>query len=70
MPDANSPEIGWRKASKSGSQGDCLEVKQMPDGRIGIRDTEDPDHAPFYVRPAVFEAFKDGVRKGEFDFPA
>ncbi|MFC5830343.1 DUF397 domain-containing protein [Nonomuraea insulae] len=59
----------WRKASKSGSNGgDCLEVAVLSGGRVGIRDTEAPEKAPFVVRSAVWDAFVDGVKKGEFDF--
>ncbi|NUR83593.1 MAG: DUF397 domain-containing protein [Nonomuraea sp.] len=59
----------WRKAKASGSNnGNCLEVAPLSDGRIGIRDTEAPDQAPYVVRRAVWAAFIDGAKKGEFDF--
>ncbi|MFG1681455.1 DUF397 domain-containing protein [Nonomuraea sp. NPDC049269] len=59
----------WRKAKASGSNnGNCLEVAPLFGGRVGIRDTEAPDQAPYVVTAPVWEAFKDGVRKGEFDF--
>ncbi|MFC3985384.1 DUF397 domain-containing protein [Streptosporangium jomthongense] len=59
----------WRKATKSGSnQGNCLEVAPLAGGRVGIRDTEAPDQAPFVVSPGVWDAFIDGAKKGEFDF--
>ncbi|WP_043624527.1 DUF397 domain-containing protein [Nonomuraea candida] len=59
----------WRKAAKSGSNGgNCLEVARLSGGRVGIRDSEAPERAPFVVRDAVWEAFVDGVKKGEFDF--
>lgn len=59
----------WRKAAKSGSNGgDCLEVAPLSDGRVGIRDTEARDKAPFVVSASVWDAFIDGAKKGEFDF--
>lgn len=59
----------WRKAAKSGDNGgDCIEVAPLPGGRVGIRDTERPDLAPYIVRGAVWDAFIDGAKKGEFDF--
>lgn len=59
----------WRKASKSGANGgDCIEVAPLSGGRVGIRDTESPDQAPFVVRGSVWAAFIDGAKKGEFDF--
>ena len=60
----------WRKASLSGPDGgDCIEVAPLRTGRfIGIRDTEAPEKSPYIVRSAVFAAFVDGAKKGEFDF--
>jgi Domain of unknown function (DUF397) len=59
----------WRKASKSASnQGNCLEVAPLSGGRVGLRDTEAPDKAPFVVSAGVWDAFIDGAKKGEFDF--
>ncbi|MFF0574845.1 DUF397 domain-containing protein [Streptosporangium saharense] len=59
----------WRKATRSGEDGgECLEVAPLSGGRVGIRDTEAPDQAPYVVRAAVWDAFIDGAKKGEFDF--
>ncbi|MGC5013760.1 DUF397 domain-containing protein [Streptosporangium sp. DT93] len=59
----------WRKATKSGPNGgDCLEVAPLSGGRVGLRDTEAPDKAPFVVSAGVWDAFVDGAKKGEFDF--
>ncbi|GII82203.1 transcriptional regulator [Sphaerisporangium siamense] len=59
----------WRKATKSGSnQGNCLEVAPLSGGRVGVRDTEAPEKEPFVVSAAVWDAFVDGAKKGEFDF--
>lgn len=58
----------WRKAARSGDNGNCLEVAPLPGGRVGIRDTEAPDQAPYVVSASVWAAFIDGAKKGEFDF--
>ncbi|MET9065607.1 DUF397 domain-containing protein [Streptosporangium sandarakinum] len=59
----------WRKATKSGSdQGNCLEVAPLSGGRVGLRDSEAPEKAPFVVSASVWDAFIDGAKKGEFDF--
>jgi hypothetical protein len=58
----------WRKASASGDTGNCIEVAPLSGGRVGMRDTERPDVAPYVVSGPVFAAFVDGVKKGEFDF--
>ncbi|MEV6983712.1 DUF397 domain-containing protein [Sphaerisporangium sp. NPDC051017] len=59
----------WRKATKSGPNGgDCIEVAPLSEGRVGLRDTEAPEKAPFVVSASVWDAFIDGAKKGEFDF--
>ncbi len=59
----------WRKATRSASNGgDCLEVAPLSGGRVGLRDTEAPERAPFVVSAGVWDAFIDGAKKGEFDF--
>lgn len=59
----------WRKATSStGNGGNCIEVAPLSKGRVGIRDTEAPEQAPFVVSAGVWAAFTDGVRNGEFDF--
>ncbi|MEU6797091.1 DUF397 domain-containing protein [Nonomuraea wenchangensis] len=59
----------WRKAKASGANnGNCLEVAPLSGGRVAIRDTEAPGQAPYVVRRAVWAAFIDGAKRGEFDF--
>ncbi|MET8141284.1 DUF397 domain-containing protein [Sphaerisporangium sp. NPDC005288] len=59
----------WRKATKSASnQGNCLEVAPLSGGRVGLRDTEAPEKAPFVVSASVWDAFIDGAKNGDFDF--
>ncbi|MEV4018957.1 DUF397 domain-containing protein [Nonomuraea angiospora] len=58
----------WRKATRSGEAGDCIEVASLADGRVGLRDSELPEQAPYVVSPSVWAAFIDGAKKGEFDF--
>ena len=56
----------WRKATLSKAQGDCVEVAFVNDA-VGVRDSKDPSKAPHVFTHAEWEAFLDGVRKGEFD---
>ena len=60
-------ELTWVKSSLSYSNGNCVELAGLPDGGVAMRNSRDP-HGPVlrYTR-AEWEAFMDGVRKGEFD---
>jgi hypothetical protein len=58
----------WRKATRSGDSGDCIEVAPLSDGRVGLRDSEHPEQPAYVVSPSVWAAFIDGAKKAEFDF--
>ena len=57
----------WRKATKSGQNGSCVEVATLDGGRVAVRDSKDPHGPTLTFAPDVWEAFIDGARKGEFD---
>jgi hypothetical protein len=58
---------GWITAS-SGQGGECLEAKHLSDGRVALRDTEQPDADPWVLRRAVWDKFVAGAKNGTFDF--
>jgi hypothetical protein len=66
-PDLSSAH--WRKASASDSANGCLEVAFLDDGRVALRDNEDPTNPPFVVTRHVWECFLDGATEGEFTPP-
>ncbi len=57
--------LQWRKATKS-STGNCVEVASV-EGRIAVRNSRRPDGELIIYSIAEFDAFVDGVKKGEFD---
>lgn len=61
------PEAFWVKSSLSYANGDCVEVADLQQGIVGIRDSKDAQGAILRFTPAEWEAFVGGVRNGEFD---
>ena len=61
-----STDIPWIKASCSGTQGQCVEMRRHA-GEVEVRDSKDPDGPVLRFTPSVFAAWLDGARKSEFD---
>ena len=49
---------------------DCVEVRLLTDGSVGVRDSKDTSKPPHVFTPGEWRAFVAGVRAGEFDLPA
>jgi hypothetical protein len=56
----------WRKSSRSGTQGNCVEVRAV-DGFVEVRDSKNPSGAVLKFTPAEWDAFIGGAGDGEFD---
>lgn len=58
----------WRKSTRSGQSGNCVEVADNLPGIVAVRDTKDNGAGPVLVfTPQEWVAFVDGVHSGEFD---
>jgi hypothetical protein len=56
----------WCKSSFSG-MGECVEVAELDDGRIGVRNSKAPDAGMAVFTRREIDAFVQGVQAGEFD---
>jgi hypothetical protein len=57
----------WVKSSLSFANGGCVEVKELPGGGIGVRNSRYPDGPVLAFTLEEWHAFLGGVRNGEFD---
>ena len=60
-------DLKWRKSTRSGQSGNCVEVADLPAGGRAVRDSKDPAGPVLRFTAAEWDAFVDGVKDGEFD---
>lgn len=54
--------VAWRKSRYSNPSGNCVEVSELPRGRVGVRDSQDPAGPVLVFTQAVWDAFIRAVR--------
>jgi len=62
----SEPSAGWTKSSLSMSNGQCVEVRRLPDGRIGMRHSKVPDGPVLAFEPAEWADFLREIRNSDF----
>ncbi|GAA1330114.1 DUF397 domain-containing protein [Pseudonocardia xinjiangensis] len=56
----------WRKSSKSGASGNCVEVAVLDSGDFAVRNSRHPAGPALVFTRAEWSAFLGGVENGEF----
>jgi Domain of unknown function (DUF397) len=61
----------WKKSSRSAANGHCVEVGQLPDGKIGVRHSRDtaPGRPILAFAAEEWDRFILGVISNDFDLP-
>lgn len=61
---AERETLEWRKSTRCGEQGQCVEVAVMPDAVL-VRDGKDPDGPHLRVDHATWRDFVAALRAGD-----
>ena len=64
---SRSVEIRWRKSSASNPSGNCVELAELGDGAIGLRNSRYPAGPILVSTREEVAAFIRGIQSGEFD---
>lgn len=67
MPATDLSDVAWRKSSRSGALGNCVEVARLANGEIAVRNSRFPHGPALVYTKAEIEAFVAGAKDGEFD---
>jgi hypothetical protein len=59
--------VTWQKADRSNSQGNCVELAELPDGWIAVRNSRHPDGPALIYTRMEIEALIMGAKDGDFD---
>ncbi|WP_420830786.1 DUF397 domain-containing protein [Actinomadura graeca] len=67
MPATKLLGAQWLKSRRSNSQGNCVELAELPGGQVAMRNSRHPEGpALIYTRPEI-EALILGAKDGDFD---
>jgi Domain of unknown function (DUF397) len=55
----------WRKAKASGPEHNCVEITDLPQGGIAVRDSKNPDLQPLRFDATQWSMFRQAMTSGE-----
>jgi hypothetical protein len=57
----------WRKSTASNPSGSCVEIAELPDGKVAVRNSRGPSGPALIWQRAELAVFLRALRHGEFD---
>lgn len=60
-------DVTWRKSKRSGAVGNCVEIAELANGEIAMRNSRFPSGPALIYTQAEIAAFVAGAKDGEFD---
>lgn len=64
---AGLPGVVWRKSRCSNPSGNCVELGELSDGRVAVRNSRHPKGPALVYARHEMAAFIWGAKSGEFD---
>jgi Domain of unknown function (DUF397) len=61
------PPARWRKSRASNPTGSCVEIAELPDGAIAVRNSRDKHGLALIYSRVAIAAFLAAMKDGEFD---
>ncbi len=68
MPATDLLDVVWKKSQRSNSQGACVELADLPDGEVAVRNSRFPSGPALIYTKAEIDAFILGAKDGDFDY--
>ncbi|MEZ0073785.1 DUF397 domain-containing protein [Planotetraspora sp. GP83] len=67
MPSSLLGQVAWRKSRHSNPNGNCVELAELPDGQVAMRNSRHPGGPVLVYARQELAAFVLSTKDGEFD---